>query len=78
MQLRDYAIVAVVSAAALWGLAEAMRSVRDDPKTREREKIAYCWKDQERKSHEPATARFIAGACEKMEADFKQKYGVSP
>lgn len=78
MQLRDYAIVAVVSAAALWGLAEAMRSSRDDPKTREREKIAYCWKGQESKALDPANARFVAGTCEKLEADFREKYRVSP
>ena len=40
--------------------------------------ISLCWENQAKKSNDPATARFVAGACEMMESDFKTKYGVSP
>lgn len=53
-------------------------SPRDDAKGRERAAIRLCWEDQQRKSLDPATARFVAGTCEKMERDFKARYGVSP
>jgi predicted nucleic acid-binding Zn ribbon protein len=37
--------------------------------------IDFCWSEP---SFDPATARFVAGACEKMEADYREKYGRSP
>jgi hypothetical protein len=40
--------------------------------------IQNCWEDQSKKSLEPGEARFIAMACEKMENDFRQKYGFKP
>ena len=40
--------------------------------------IKLCWEDQARKSLPPAQARFIAGACERMEADFRTKYRRNP
>jgi hypothetical protein len=40
--------------------------------------ISRCWDEQGKKSHSPEAARFIAGACEKMEADFQAKWQVSP
>jgi hypothetical protein len=40
--------------------------------------IELCWKDYERKSFDPGTKRFIASVCEKMESDYKQKYGRAP
>ena len=49
---------------------EERRTVRDA--------IDLCWQDQQRKSNAPDIARFIAGACEKMENDFRNKYGVNP
>lgn len=54
----------------------------DTPEARDRRvhkmAIESCWEDQRRKSIGPAEARFIAGACERMEADFKAKYRQSP
>jgi hypothetical protein len=50
----------------------------NDPKRLDRSAIAVCWSEQSKKSLDPATARAIAGACEKAEAEFKTKYGVSP
>lgn len=40
--------------------------------------IKLCWEEQGKKSLDPATARFAAGACEMMEARFKETYKVSP
>lgn len=44
----------------------------------ERAVIDRCWAEQKRPSLEPDVARFIASACEKMEADFRQKHGQNP
>lgn len=43
-----------------------------------RDAIKLCWEDYEKKSFDAGTKKFIAGACEKMEGDFKAKYGVNP
>lgn len=47
-------------------------------KSASRNAIDYCWKEQSRKSFDPSTARFVASTCEKMEQDFRNKWGVSP
>lgn len=47
-------------------------------KAQARAAIATCWELQGRKSNDPGTARFAAGACERMEADFRQQYGSAP
>jgi hypothetical protein len=47
-------------------------------KERERAAISLCWEDQGRKSLEPDAARFVARACEMMEADFLKKHGRRP
>ena len=47
-------------------------------KDQDRKVIEVCHRDQERKSLEPSTARFVAGVCERLEDEFRQKYGVSP
>jgi len=47
-------------------------------KSKDRQAIDYCWSTQKKKSNTPEQARFIAGACEKMENDFRAKYGVNP
>ena len=47
-------------------------------KTKARRNIEYCWEGQQRKSLDPEAARFVASACEKMEADFRSKYGHAP
>lgn len=49
-----------------------------EERSRKRAAIELCWKEQERKSLAPGEARFIAGACETMERDFLQKFGVRP
>lgn len=40
--------------------------------------IDLCWSEQSRKSNTSGSARFIAGACEKMERDFRERWGVNP
>uniref|UniRef100_UPI003F7DBF21 hypothetical protein n=1 Tax=Xanthomonas sp. 0924 TaxID=2835534 RepID=UPI003F7DBF21 len=45
---------------------------------RDKEAIELCWESYERKSLEPSTKRFVAMSCEKMERDFKAKYGRDP
>ena len=47
-------------------------------RSRDRQAIALCWQEQGRKSIEPGVARFVAGACERMESDFSSKWGVKP
>lgn len=53
-------------------------SPEENERYAERSAIELCWKDQQRKSLAPETARFIAGACEKMEADFRAKHRMNP
>ncbi len=43
-----------------------------------REAIALCWKEQQRKSLDQSSAQFVAGACERMEANYIQKHGRKP
>lgn len=47
-------------------------------KAKARGLIEACWKEQGKKSLSPADARFIAGACESKEREFKAKYGLNP
>lgn len=61
----------------LWALLRTP-SEGDSEKSTQRRAISLCWDDQKKKSNAPAEARFIAGACEKMEADFRARWGVSP
>ncbi|RZZ81955.1 zinc ribbon domain-containing protein [Pseudoxanthomonas winnipegensis] len=48
------------------------------PEADDRATIDVCWEEYGKKSLDPASKRFIASACEKMESDFKQKYGRDP
>lgn len=47
-------------------------------KASKRDGIDYCWTTYKKKSNSDDEKRFIAGACEKMEGDFRAKYGVNP
>lgn len=57
-------------------------SCADTPEARERqssrEAIDLCWSEQAKKSNSPGASRFIAGACEKMENDYRRKWGRNP
>lgn len=67
----------------LFAFVMAVGSVGSDSpewkaKSAERDAIKLCWEDQKRKSFDPATARFVAGACEMMEKTYTQRYGSAP
>jgi hypothetical protein len=47
-------------------------------KAKARDAISLCWKQQSDKALDPGTQRFVASTCEKMEQDFKNRYGVNP
>jgi hypothetical protein len=52
---------------------------QSDPKrAADRSAIELCWSNYESKSLGEAEKRFIAGACEKMEADFRAKHNARP
>lgn len=57
---------------------QVSNSPEAEEKYKERQAIKWCWDQQGKKSNEPGTARFIAGACEKMENDYLNKWGVKP
>lgn len=57
---------------------QVSNSPEAEAKMKERLAIDWCWEQQGKKSNEPGTSRFIAGACEKMENDFTKKWGVKP
>ena len=47
-------------------------------KQRKRDSIALCWSEHERKSLGSDEKQFIAGACERMEAKFRETYNLNP
>jgi len=49
-----------------------------DEKSRARDTIELCWSDHAKKSLDPSTARLVASTCERLEAEFLQRYGVKP
>lgn len=52
----------------------------DEPyqQTDARMAIKACWDQQAKKSNDSAMARFIAGACEKLEQDYEATYRRKP
>ncbi|WP_312158130.1 hypothetical protein [Pantoea piersonii] len=40
--------------------------------------IKLCWENYSKKSLDESSKRFIAGACEKLESDYKSKYNSNP
>ena len=47
-------------------------------RTRDRLAIEDCWEKQQRKSISPADQRFMASVCEKMQADFQERWKAKP
>ena len=47
-------------------------------RARQREAINLCWGEQGRKSNNAGQSQFIAGACERMEADYTRRWGTRP
>ena len=58
--------------------AERASSPEGKARSKARAAISYCWEQQDRKSLSLGSQQFIAGACEQMEQEFMDKYGVSP
>ena len=71
-------VVLVVLAALLAQGFIASNTPEGKERAKARDAIELCWKEQQRKSLDPAQARFIAGACEKMEDDFRRKHNRNP
>jgi hypothetical protein len=67
------ALVAILVTGAILG-----SSPEGKAKAEARDVIASCWKEQERKSNSSSDSRFLAGACERMEADYKTRFGHAP
>lgn len=66
-----FVLVMIIGSCA--GNDPAIQAANSDKRAIER-----CWAEQSRKSLDPATARFAAGACELMESNFRQKHGRNP
>lgn len=49
-----------------------------DARWRAQDAVKLCWSEQGRKSLDASTARFVAGACEKMERDYEARWGRKP
>ncbi len=47
-------------------------------KSKARDAISYCWKQQRDQSLSSGSQQFVASTCKKMEQDFRDRYGVSP
>lgn len=67
----------VIGAGILWA-AVSPTSAEDEAKNKERRVIETCWDQQKMKSNDSAESRFIAGACERMEAEYTAKHGRKP
>lgn len=72
----------VIGVGAVFGALMFIGWISDSPqgnaKTRDRLGIEDCWEKQQRKSLSPADQRFMAGVCEKMEADFQDRWKTRP
>jgi len=53
-------------------------SPEEQAKSDARAAIGVCWDSQGRKSLDPSSARFVAGACERMEDQFRARFGHKP
>jgi hypothetical protein len=79
----NLAVIFMACVIAFVGLASYLPKAERDPaqeakaeaKWRLEQTIKLCWEEQARKSLSPATQRFIAGACEQGEEDYRSKYG---
>ncbi len=61
-----------------FGFLVGANDPQSNAKSRGRAAIKLCWDEQSRKSLDSSTQSFIAGACEKMERDFRTTYNSSP
>lgn len=68
----------ILIAMLVLGIIGCDQSPEQKEKIKSRDAIKLCWKDYEKKSFSASTKQFVASVCEKMENDFKQKYGINP
>jgi hypothetical protein len=70
----------IAAIALLMAIGALMKATDYQPseKSQARSTIDFCWSEQSKKSNDPATARLMASQCERMESEFKTKYGVNP
>lgn len=71
-------IVGVLATAFVAFALHQADSPEGKAKAKLRHGIELCWQEQQRKSLTPDVQRFIAGACEKMERDFEDRFHVRP
>ncbi|MFK3741402.1 zinc-ribbon domain-containing protein [Massilia sp. TN1-12] len=72
-----YALLGISVIFVTWALVRTP-SAEEVASSDARMAISVCWDDQKTKSYEPSTARFVAGVCEKMERDYRAKFGRNP
>lgn len=77
MKAAAIAVGALIALFFLIGVLSS-NSPEGQAKAQKRASIDLCWQDQGRKSLDPGTARFVAGACERLESDFVREFGVRP
>lgn len=66
--------LAMILLSALFGKNDPRRKDKADA----RAAINTCWSEQARKSFSPEAAQFVAGACERMEREFRDRFGTNP
>lgn len=70
--------VAILLLMMAYGAYLSATDWQPSPKSNAREAISQCWSNQGKKSNSPGEAQFIAGACEKMEDNFRKEYKANP
>jgi hypothetical protein len=66
------------AAVLMFAIAVANDTPEARQRTHDRDVIGACWEDQKRKSLDPGSQRFVAGVCEKLEREFRQRHGRNP
>lgn len=65
--------------AAFLGFGAVLNSTPEgQAKSRDRQAIALCWSNQASRSNSAGSAQFIAGACERMEREYRARYNAEP
>lgn len=72
-----FVAVGLMAAFLLLGFYESSKPGANE-RMRKRDAIAMCWQEYERKSLGAGEKQFVAGACERMEATFRETYKQNP
>lgn len=77
--LKAYLIIIVMFFMALMiYIAETSDKKKNKEMWNAEKAIEYCWQEQSRKSFTDEQKRGMAMVCEKLEDDYKNKYGRKP